>query len=374
MKITKFNFENNYTGWKLENTSFDPHLNLLVGASGVGKTKILNTIKSVFAVAIGWQKGIFFETKWQLSFDLNEVKHCVWTIEYSAKKGGNNGSEMPSIIAESLLINEEIIFKRDNESTYFKGKPTLNLNREESLINVLKEENPVNGVYNAFLEQPHSSNSNTTDYRQDFQIYVQTLGELANTYKNLNEIRNYNFDIWVRLALLYSVDVKSFNHLKRLFLDTFPTIEDVKFDTSKWINKVLFFYIKEKGVPQWIGQGEISAGMFKTFTELGRIYLSPDNSIIFIDEFENSLGANCIDAVTESILQSNRNIQFIITSHHPYIINHVPIEKWKIVSRDGGHVRTRKAQEYGIGNSRLSAFLELQQLDVFLTGSESIAI
>jgi predicted ATP-dependent endonuclease of OLD family len=374
MKITKFKFENNHTGWKLENTNFDPHLNLLVGASGVGKTKILDTIKTVFSVAIGWQKSVFFETKWQLSFDLDEVKHCEWTIEYSAKKGNNNGSEMPLIIAESLVINNEIIFERNNNATFFKGIPTLNINREESLIKAFKEEYPVNDVYAAFLIQPHSTNSNYSDYNQTFEIYAKTLGELAQNYDNIDNIRNYNSSIWLKLALLHSVDVKSFDNLKRLFIDIFPSVEDVKFDRARLSNQILLFFIKEKGVKKWISQGDISAGMFKTFTELGRIYLSPDNSIIFIDEFENSLGANCIDAVTESILQSNRNIQFIITSHHPYIINHVPIENWKIVSRDGGHVRTRKAQEYGISNSRLSAFLQLQQLDVFLTGSESIAI
>ncbi|MDV2999866.1 MAG: hypothetical protein N5P05_001472 [Chroococcopsis gigantea SAG 12.99] len=49
---------------------------------------------------------------------------------------------------------------------------------------------------------------------------------------------------------------------------------------------------------------------------ISQLYLAPDNSIILIDEFENSLGVNCLDSVTELVLNNNK-LQFIITSHHP---------------------------------------------------------
>ncbi len=374
MKITKFSFENNYTDWKLAETNFHPLMNLLVGASGVGKTKILTAIKTVLSTALGSQRNTLFDTKWTLHFDLNKETHCEWSVQFSSQKGDRNGSEMPLILAESLSMNEEIIFERNKKATFFKGKQTLNLNREESLINVLKEENPVNEVYDAFSKQPHSSYSNNTDYNQTGEIYSKTLNELATHYSNINEIRNSGQQIWIKLALLYAVDSGGFNYLKQLFIDIFPSVEDIKFDRTKLSNQVTLFFIKERGVAKWISQYDISAGMFKTFIELGRIYLSPENSLILIDEFENSLGANCIDAVTESIIQSNRNNQFIITSHHPYIINNIPVNNWKIISRDGGLVRTHNADELGIGKSRLSAFLELQQSDLFLTGSESIAL
>lgn len=371
MTITKFSFENNYTGWKLEETSFHPNLNLLVGASGVGKTRILNAIKTVIGIANGGQRNTLFDTKWQLHFDLDIKNNCQWSVEFSSPKGDKNGSEMPLIINESLLINEEPIFERNKNETYFKGKPTLNLNREESLINVLKEEKPVNDIHYAFSQQPSSSYSNIEDYKK-VEIIAQTLNDISSNYKNIDEIRNSEQLLWLKLALLYSIDSTAFNRLKSIFLGIFPSVEDIKFDRAKLSSQVTLFFIKERGVTKWISQYDISAGMFKTFVELGRIYLSPDNSLILIDEFENSLGANCIDAVTESIIHSNRNNQFIITSHHPYIINNIPVNNWKIVSRDGGLVQTHNADEFGIGKSRLSAFLELQQLDIFLTGSETI--
>jgi predicted ATPase len=372
MKLVKFSFENNHTDWKLAETDFHPHLNLLVGASGVGKTKILEALKTAVSVASGTRFNTLFETNWTLEFQLNKDIYCEWRIKFGAQKGDRNGSEMPLIINELLIINKEIIFERNKKDTFFKGKLTLNLNREESLISLLNEENAVKDIYNAFLKQPHSIESNTKDYNQNSELFTKTLNELAHNYANINELRDFNQSLWVKLAMLYSIDLKAFNKIRNTFIEIFPTIENIKFDVAKLSNGITLFYIKERGVKNWISQYDISAGMFKTFIELGRIYLSPNNSLILIDEFENSLGVNCIDAVTESILNSNRNNQFVITSHHPYIINNIPVKNWKIVSREGGLVRTHTADAFGIGNSRLTAFMELQQLDVFLTGSESI--
>jgi AAA15 family ATPase/GTPase len=56
--------------------------------------------------------------------------------------------------------------------------------------------------------------------------------------------------------------------------------------------------------------------MLKTLLHLSELYFSLPGSVILIDEFENSLGVNCLDAVTEDINDSPNQLQFIITSHH----------------------------------------------------------
>ncbi len=373
MKITKFSFENKYADWKLVETNFQPHINLLVGASGVGKTKILNALKIVFSTALGTSTNYLFETNWTLYFNLNDNKKCRWQVEFSKQIGDKNGSEKALIIAEKLTINGTLIFERNKNTTLFNGNSLPNLNREESLIHLLKQENLIHEIYETFKNQPNVFASNNNEYTQKFELFTNTLNDLSREFTTLEKIRNSNQTLVVKLALLYMVDNQSFNLIKNNFISVFPSVEDIKFDVAKLNESFTLFFIKEKGVKKWIYHQDISAGMFKTFIELGRIYLSPNNSLILIDEFENSLGANCIDAVTDNIVNSNRNNQFIITSHHPYIINNIPVRNWKIVSREGSVVRTHDADEFGIGKSRLSAFIELQQLDVFLTGSESIS-
>ncbi len=113
---------------------------------------------------------------------------------------------------------------------------------------------------------------------------------------------------------------------------------------------------------------EISSGMFKTLLHLAEIKLMADGFVILIDEFENSLGVNCIDIVAEDLLKPGRNLQYIITSHHPYIINNIDMKYWKVVMRDGTKVSTKTADELKLGKSKHQAFKQLLNLEEFTGG------
>ena len=70
------------------------------------------------------------------------------------------------------------------------------------------------------------------------------------------------------------------------------------------------------------------------------------------------------------MLQQRRSLQFIITSHHPYIINAINFKHWKIVTRSAGVVKTHNADEFALGKSKHTAFMQLLQLDEFQKGTE----
>ena len=108
--------------------------------------------------------------------------------------------------------------------------------------------------------------------------------------------------------------------------------------------------------------------MFKTLMQIAQLFLCAESTVILIDEFENSLGINCIDTLTENLLYDNRDLQFILTSHHPYIINAIGMEYWKVVSRNGGVILTKNAEEYKLGQSRHEAFKQLIQLNEYRKG------
>lgn len=112
--------------------------------------------------------------------------------------------------------------------------------------------------------------------------------------------------------------------------------------------------------------------MLRTLIHIAELYLCADDTVILIDEFENSLGINCINQITHSILASERNLQFIITSHHPYIINDIGPSHWKIVTRKGGVVTAIDADEkIGVGKSRHQAFTQLANSSAYSEGIES---
>ena len=45
-------------------------------------------------------------------------------------------------------------------------------------------------------------------------------------------------------------------------------------------------------------------------------------------------------------------LQFILPSHHPYIINGIGMEYWKVVSRTGGVISTKNADEFKLGDGQ----------------------
>jgi len=83
---------------------------------------------------------------------------------------------------------------------------------------------------------------------------------------------------------------------------------------------------------------------------------------------ENSLGINCIEEVTRSIVSHQRNLQFIITSHHPYIINHINFANWKLITRKAGIVKGTDATTFNLGKSKHQAFTQLINLDEYVEG------
>ena len=68
------------SGWNVENIRFNPMLTLLVGASGVGKTRILNFINVLCLIAKGFSyNGI----KWKVEFEQNG-RDYIWEGEFEA--------------------------------------------------------------------------------------------------------------------------------------------------------------------------------------------------------------------------------------------------------------------------------------------------
>lgn len=110
--------------------------------------------------------------------------------------------------------------------------------------------------------------------------------------------------------------------------------------------------------------------MKKVFLQLCYLLLSPPHSVFLIDEFENGFGVNCIDAISEWLLKPNMKYQFIITSHHPYIINHIPSKRWKIVSRNKNIIQAYEADQF-LDESNHESFIKLINLPIYKLGAST---
>lgn len=381
MKIETFEYHDKSRDWKLEKTSFSD-LNLLVGVSGVGKTQILNALLNLKKIAEGESiNGV----KWDIVFTTNdnsryrwcgefEVKKILNSIESQYKNGGENSHiEKTDILNEYLYLNENEIIRRNQEGVYFNGTKTPKISSKKSAVSVFKDES-IEVANNVFHQIIISASKFSL-----VSLPIYRLEDIGMLFDEFEMIQDSFMEIWEKLLSVYKFYPKIFEEIKSRFIEIFPQVIDLKYELVKNNNEIIFSYntetpilmVKEKDVSNWIDQFHMSEGMLRTLHHIAELYLCPNGSVILIDEFENSLGVNCIDVITEDILTQNRDLQFIITSHHPYIINNIPPKYWKIVQRKGGVVSTHDAASLGLSDSNHEAFIQLINSDKFREGIEA---
>ncbi len=366
MKINRLSYCNKRTGWNLDNLMLKD-LNLLVGASGVGKTQILRAILSLKKIAGG--KSIN-GAEWTVEFNHNG-KEYRWDGKFDAVETSDDlilDADSPKVtfVKERLICDGEVLIERTTDSLLYKGEKTVKLDASASALKLLNEEEPIRPVYEAF-EHVYELGNDYMGVR--ILPYLVEESDKFDSKAKISKIRNLS--PIAKLYLLKQHVPDSFNKIREDFIQLFNNVEDIDFALGAFFNGKTFpiLRIKERGVDCWIPQNDISAGMRRCLSEIISLHLADDGDVILVDEFENSLGVNCIDVMADSILYPEADIQFIITSHHPYIINSIPSTAWKIVTRNGSEVKTSDAGDLGIDiHSKHDAFMQLMQKDAFTQG------
>ena len=385
MKISKFQFENKPLEWRLEELLLNK-LTLLVGASGVGKTQILRALMGLKEITNGSSiNGV----TWLIEFETLSGQKYIWQGEFENKgisifiedeEDEEDKKNRAKIIFEKLSLDGNLIVERTNEQILFNGRPTIRLSQKESVLSLLKEEDLVKPAHDELNKLHFADHSNSAIAGRGFSFSFLNASNLTKKYKTLQKIQESDLETPLKLFFLSKVEKKTFDLIKQRFIDIFPQVEDIKIAPLETKDKEMpdflkdypFIQIKEKSVKHWIQQHRISSGMFRTLMQLSELYLCAEGTIFLIDEFENSLGINCINEITNDILSSRRQLQFILTSHHPYIIDAIGFENWKLVTRNAGIIKTHNISKFNIGKSKHSAFMQLLQLDEYQTGQEQI--
>lgn len=382
MKIISLKIKNTFLGWEFKDIKFTSNLTLLVGISGVGKTQILKAIKDLQSIANGQSINGF---EWKITFSTVYGNEFTWTGAFSVLENNENLFDSysikedaeaikPIILFEQLINNQtaNVIIDRTQKDIRFNGLLMPKLSSNQSMIAVLKEEKSIKEVLEAFNKIKFKDNTVKENGISYLNGSVDELKDKDNNkYKTVEDIKNSDESIRVKLLLCAQLNLTVFNDIKSRFIDIFPQVEDMiieqkeisgyysEFGKNGSVVSTPIISIKEKDVPKWISEKRMSSGMMRTIIHICEIFLSNDGSVILIDEFENSLGINCIDTLTDDLIHENKNLQFIATSHHPYIINNIPYEYWKIVSRKGGMIQVRDAANYNLGKSKQNAFIQL---------------
>lgn len=373
MLLKSLTFEDKRTGWKLEDLRLD-RFNLLVGASGVGKTRILRALRMVHRIGQGGLVGnlehafrfdVRFEHEglgygWQLDSAVNEL--VPGQDEGSASLLTGHGLV---VLRERLHSDAEgLLVQREQDQFLFKHQALPMLDRSASALKLLDEPS-IEWLRQAFAGGFLGELETQSTAYSIFRAKAQT----ARNFTTLEWIRGRaGLHPVFKAFVLQERFSEEFARIKQLFIDIFPTVEDLAVElkeaemgTGIGARDLLFLKLKERGVPTWIEAEGISSGMVRTFNILVDLTAAPAGTVVMIDEFENSLGVNCMGPLTDFILSRANDLQFIITSHHPYIINNIPKAYWKRVRRKGSTVRVTPASEIPAlqGSSAQDDFIRL---------------
>ncbi|MBF0164104.1 MAG: AAA family ATPase [Magnetococcales bacterium] len=327
MTIVSLEFEDRARGWKLRPTNFGP-FNLLVGPSGAGKTSVLRALRRVCEAG---------------TRNLYSTYNCVWSLGVLTDSNNylwNASTNNNAIINELILTDNEIFIERIPENDILivnKIKIPLQLKTSESIINILEKHLPVQSINNALRSLILSEiiNPNKPINEKDFE-YLTDLDELR---------QNTSLPLATRGYLLQRDHADIFQSIIRSFTEIFETVSDVQFIHFVIQDEQFLALPSIKDNGKNIDEAHISSGMLRVLSILLELALAPKGAVILIDEIENSLGVNCLPQIIDAMLERSNEVQFIITSHHPYVINNIPYEYWRLVRRKGGEVWLQDAKD-----------------------------
>ena len=244
--------------WEFEETSLSK-VNLLVGASGSGKTRFLNTI---FNISISIVKGEPFRLgEWEMTVRTQEYEYR-WESTGERDEKGTSFMSRETISRKPLNSDGQMenLVTRTREDFLFLGNKLPKLQLDKLSVTLLKEEESIRPLFETFS---NVQRRNFHDEGLQAALALQPLSPKA-----INQVRT---DGLPRLlvqenALSAKMYLMKENHRDlydiavQTFIQVFPSIRecDVRLSERELPVRipsggiVPVFVIKEKGVNKWV--------------------------------------------------------------------------------------------------------------------------
>ena len=353
--------------WEFQQTDLGT-INLIVGESGSGKTRFLNTIFNFSGFVV---KGEPFRAGiWKLTVNTGEFEYS-WDVEAEEVSKGNYKINGETVRRKKISSPGEFetFVDRGAEGFFFKGVKLPKLQMDKLSVTLLKEEDLIRPLYETFakVQRRNFHDQGLRDALSLQPVPSEFIDEtkqedgITRLWKQENAVSAKMFLLKESFPDLYKLAVDTFKEVFTSIIDC--KIEALKAPPIRIGTEGLIpaFFIKEKGVKKWVALHELSSGMQKVLLIVTDIITLPKGSIYIIDEYENSLGVNAIDFLPQFLLDHGEDNQIIITTHHPYLINSMPIQSWRVFRREGSKVSIKKGEEFEqkYGKSKQQAFIQL---------------
>jgi predicted ATPase len=348
-------------------------INMFVGESGSGKTKLLNTI---------FNMGHRLHTDGRVGpggWDLTcESEGTTYRWQYRCLPDSTVETESIECLHADGKVED--VARRSPKEITFQGARVPKLASDTSLIALLKEEDRIAPLFRGLgLVVRRNFFSAELEKAATYSNIPKALGDELAAKADIKSL-TVDMSLNIRLYALKEARPEKYKEICRYFQSIFPAIEscDVANFTTVYpsgniqvAGKVPVFCVRESGVNRAIGLHELSSGMQKVLLLMTDIMTSPPGYLYLLDEYENSLGVNAIHFLPDFLAEHGANAQFIVTTHHPYLINAIPVSDWYVFRRKGTQVTIRYGEELRsrFSSSRQKAFIQLLN-DPIYTGAE----
>jgi hypothetical protein len=369
MKIKSLYFRNGFLGWEVNRIEFQ-NLNLLVGLSGAGKSQIIHALWLLRGIAVSGQ--MMNNIDWCLEFTIGDQSY-----EWKGHFGAVNFETSSKIKTESIknLMTNQKIERRSNGFIHIRDPQlgqdyvtTKSTTPDGLLFQIYSGQDFIKEIIHHFKmmnlrDHTQSQTNSSTDF---YRLRFRYDGRRVNSLLDLEGLRNSNYNIAERLIIAYSKNKNNdlgYNNILGEIQSIFPAIEEWAVEEQVSQNNEgwnIAYKIKVRGQRNFIQHRNIASGMLRAFNIIADLYLSNPETVFLLDEFENSLGHNCLPNLEELIVNHSFESQFIITSHHPDIINKIPKENWIVIQREeDGSISNRAAKHLPFFKSSHEPYLIL---------------
>jgi len=246
-------------------------LNLIIGNSGAGKTRLLNTIFN--SALLVTRKNKFYTGFWDITLEHNSLKYR-WIVE----TGKDDDDGEYKIFKESILSydgdKETVLVDRSPDSFKFIDEKLPKLSHNESSIALLNNEELIKPIYEALSSIMRRNFSGADlDLLTAFQSLPQHILKNIKKTKSLKDLFKSGLNLSCKLYILSEVFKEKYDKVCADFKATFPFVSEVKLlegDRFGFHSTgiVPVFALKEKFNNKWIPLNELSSGMKKVLLNM----------------------------------------------------------------------------------------------------------